>query len=179
MIYGHIVGYDKEKGDVQTYNVKLPPEDFKGKVFARLEGSAEGSDINWNNFQGHFKISDDHETIFSARIRPFTENCGAKSISHLYYLRGENGHFDKYLDILEYVLYDRCNAGLIVGSDFIFGRTYNYIKKFGRGYVFSDHICNPTYGKPKNSHMIGLFYKLQQDVKPPDGVSRAENPNRD
>ena len=190
MPYGEIIAESEHKGALQLYKVQWPDELMKrptgispdAQLLCGLWGNASGSDINWNNFHGRFFVGwgIDQDRIynyyFSAKIMPFTKNCGAKALSHVTVWKEHYGSV--LLKMCEYAMYDRCNAGMIVGSDHVGNSTYNYIKKYGQNYLFSEKICNPTYGKPKNQHMITLFYKLQEAPEAPLGMTRDGNNDR-
>ncbi len=106
----------------------------------------------------------------AAQIKPFTHNCGAKSIQSIS-LTSE--HPQLWLEYLESFLYHCCNCSILVGSDChdtsdhyksqssptgYWGGTGHLITKYGTGYNFTPEIWNPNYKNTPN-HRIFLFWK--------------------
>ena len=144
-------------------------------VLFEAKGMLTG-DIDWNNAEAHIEIKvpstidmkSQYEKYFgetkavlygevwSAKISPFTSNCGVKALHHLY-CDGKDAKL--FLSILESFLYYCCNCGIVVGSDSVSGgQTGAIIRQYGTGYVFSEPVWNPNYTWDMG-HKIFLFHK--------------------
>ena len=111
---------------------------------------------------------------FKAVVRPFTHNCGAKTIEDLS-MSGTPEECKLFFTYLESFLWHKCNCGLIVGSDYIdgpdTGQTGYCIKTYGIGYTFEEPMWNPNYTwRPDGrNHKIFLFHKqLTEENAPVD-----------
>ena len=145
-------------------------------VMFEAKGTLTG-DINWNNAEAQIKIhfpfkielKSEHDLIlgeskkipyratWSAKISPFTANCGVKALHHLWCDNwGQDAQL--FLSILESFLYYCCNCGIVVGSDTVGGSTGDMIRQYGTGYVMSEPVWNPNYTWD-HGHKIFLFHK--------------------
>ena len=170
-------------------------DDFPGGPFVApckwyVFGTFDG-DIKWNNseltinFKRYYPLAhkDESDAIknkygelpvfdkLSCHITPFTENCGAKSLSHITGGRTPEDRI-KFLELVESFMFHKMNCGILVGSDYkelatgYSGRTGRTIKEAGKDYVILDSVWNPNYTwKDGKDHNIFLFYKyLRPDV---------------
>ncbi len=148
-----------------------------------VKGDLTG-DIDWNNISATitwrigYPISQsaNHEQYirryprgfpayqkWSCKITPFTNNCGAKALSHLSIGNGTPEQRKTFLTLIESFLSWCCNCSILVGSDFVdsgdyMGSTGQVIKELGEDYTFTSPIWNPNYLHNPN-HKIFLFYK--------------------
>ena len=133
------------------------------KVVGEFKGDIKFNDLNASIF---FMEKPTHRGHYPqiARVSPFTQNCGIKTLQNLYTIRSE-----KDIKQIESFLFFMCNTGIIVGSDAeevregidegdYEGTTISYIRHFGREYTITPAIWNPNYSWSK-FHKIMLFYK--------------------
>lgn len=133
-----------------------------------ISGNAGNSDIRYNDFKGKLVFrntklgkSQISDAVAGVVVEPFTGNCGVKAISSLW----ASGSMSEFIEVLESFLYHMTNAGFVVGSDWVSGRTIQIIKMVGKDYIFSKEIWNPNYtwDADARKHNIVLFHKQLKD----------------
>mgnify|MGYP001610293494 FL=1 len=152
-----------------------------------------GGDIKWNSidakiymqipytearraeFEAHRKLYrtgiHPYVNTFQAYVRPFTHNCGAKTIGDLSMV-GTSEECKLFMTYLESFLWHKCNCGLIVGSDYVDGTDVGYtgycVKTYGTGYTVEEPTWNPNYTwKNGRDHKIFLFHKQLTEANAP------------
>lgn len=166
--------------ELAEYFKKLPyvGDIKKPSLGVITDGDRQNSDIKWNAWSGHFSVvlNDGDKQVaipFSAQVDPFTGNCGIKSFHHLGFVDSNLGTQqrklwrERCLEALEGFLYHTCNAGIILGSDSLGGQSLQYIRAYGKDYMFSDKVWNPNYTWAK-SHKVQVFSKVLVDRKYPE-----------
>ena len=153
------------------------PEKLCAPLIWRVTGDLSG-DINWNNIDAQIILnipysldkkqeaedyykrynSQANSAQFGVYIRPFTGNCGIKSIQYL------NGYSELFIKFMESFLYYCCNCGIIIGSDYEYGGVKKDLIKYSTNYIWTDPVWNPNYTF-NLEHKIQLFYKyLDKDA---------------
>lgn len=179
--------YEEEEEEMNQYEklgLEWPGGPFMAPVKWRVEGILTG-DVKWNNINAKIQMyipypeserasleehiqrygrnANLYKKIFSVNVRPFTHNCGIKTIEDLA-LKGSIQKCKLFITYLESFLWHKCNCGIIIGSDYIDkqeeGDTGRIIKRYGIGYIIEEPTWNPNYtwlgGK---THNIFLFHK--------------------
>ena len=141
-----------------SHELKDWPFSNEKPVF-NVSGTLSG-DINWNDMDVQINIENPWKT--TCNIKPFTHNCGIKTIQDLYITINMPDEVRKWLLLkLESFLFHCGNTGILIGSDTTapeMGQTLKTIKNDGIGYHIHDAVWNPNYTWDL-SHKICLFYK--------------------
>ena len=174
------IDWKGDEGDsMQNYeklNLEWPGGPRIAPVRFYVDGVLDG-DIKWNNIDALIKIEIPYSVnsllkfpsstaskidhYFSCKIRPFTHNCGAKTIEDVD-TPGTREEKELFLTYVESFLWHQCNVGILLGSDCVdeggLGVTAKNVLKFGKGYTQLPEVWNPNYTWNEN-HKIFLFYK--------------------
>ena len=143
----------------------LPHSGFNG-TFNIILPFVFGKDLNEvsrENIKRAYGTRFPYQTVtFSVNINTFTNNCGMKSITGLYCNQLDRSFQKQMLEYLESFLLYKCNAGVVVASDYVegplLGRVANLLINAGNGYIKSKEYINPNYATSE-THRILLMYK--------------------
>ena len=132
----------------------------------KISGDTVGSDIKNNNFNGTIRllVTNIRDPVAAVIIKPFTHNCGIKTIQELH-IRGTE--FGIFLEYVENICYSMTNAGILIGSDWSeCGYTYHMIQKYGKNWEVTSPVWNPNYTW-SSEHKICLLYKYLEAPETP------------